>query len=98
MLCTAAAHQTLLRLRRRPELLERNAPDRRLRLFLHLRLAVRTAAPAGVDEPTGPFDDLAHSAVFDHTAVRIVFPPLPRTREQRVLHLLQPARHAIDRR
>src|SRR5690606_2793306 len=85
----AAAHDAAGRRFRCPELLERKHADRRLRLFLHPRLALRRAAPAGVDEAARPIDDLPEPPVVLDAAIRVLLPPPDGRGEHRLLDRLE---------
>src|SRR5690606_24723364 len=59
-----AAHHTAIGRLRRPELFEREHPDRRLRIFLDLALALGRAAPPRVHEAARVFDEFLELAVL----------------------------------
>src|SRR5688500_8307956 len=88
--CGLTAHSARSRLIGTAPLLVRQHADRRLRILLDLRLALRRAAPAGEHEAAGTFNDLAQLRVIGDATIRILFAPLDGSSEQSLLEALEP--------
>src|SRR5687768_10773973 len=89
-----AAFRTFGRL----ELLIGQTPDRRLRLFLYLRLARFSTTPTGVHERARAFHHFLESVVGDAGTDAVLLAPIPRRLEHLLLNLLEDVLHLFRNR